>query len=155
MAGKKKEFIMTAAHEKFCQHYSEYGNMRQAFMYAWPETKFSSAGQAASMLMKKDEITDRIQQLREEVQVEFNQTKDGTIKDLIRSAEEAKKAFQFAAYAKLREMVIELCGLYPIKQTKQDVNITAKGPIKIDFGGFDPDKADSKPETPEEPEANS
>lgn len=132
---KKKPLIMTAAHEKFCQHYSEYGNMRQAFLYAWPETKFSAAGQAASMLMKKSEISDRIQQIREEVQVEFNQTKEGTIKDLIRSAEEAKKAFQFAAYAKLREMVINLCGLYPVKKSEHDITSGGKPitPIQINF----------------------
>lgn len=107
-----KKFIHTEAHEKFCQFYSEFGNGRQAFMYAWPETKFSSAGELSSKILKKVEILERIEQIKEEFKTKYHQDKDKTIRDLIDSAEQAKEQMAWTTYAKLREMVIKMKGFY-------------------------------------------
>lgn len=107
----KKIFKMTPAHEKFCQHYSEYGNATQAYLFAWPNVKYGTAKTEGSEMLTKPDIAERIDQLKEEFAVQYKQTKEGTIRDLIQSAEEAKTAGQFSAYAKLREMIIKMCGL--------------------------------------------
>ena len=125
----KKIKTLTPDEEKFGRHYADYGNGRQAFMYAWPKSNFNSASELASRLLKRVEIYDRIQQHREQISVEFNQTKEGTIRDLIVAAEEAKRAFQFAAYAKIRDMVIKLCGFYEPDKVEHlgTINLTIPG----------------------------
>lgn len=108
----KKVFKMTPAHDKFCQHYAEYGNATQAYLFAWPNVKYGSARELGSNLLTNIDIKEKIEQLKEEFAVQYKQTKDGTIRDLIQSAEEAKAIGQFTAYAKLREMIIKMCGYY-------------------------------------------
>lgn len=131
----KKSKSLTPDEEKFCRHYADYGNGRQAYMYAWPKSNFNSASELASRLLKRVEINARIQQHREEIAVQFNQTKDGTIRDLIIAAEEAKKAFQFAAYAKIREMIIKLCGFYEPKKIEHSGEIN----LNLEIPGLEPD----------------
>ncbi len=108
----KKTFQFTPSHEKFCQHYSEYGNATQAFLFAWPKVTYNTAKAHGYELLQNVAIKERIEQLKEEFAVEYKQTKDGTIRDLIQTAEEAKAQGQFSAYAKLREMIIRMCGFY-------------------------------------------
>lgn len=103
---------MKPAHEKFCQHYAEYGNATQSFLFAFPKVTYGTAKAEGSKLLAKVDIKEKIEQLKEEFAVEYNQTKDGTIRDLIQTAEEAKAKGQFSAYAKLREMIIKMCGFY-------------------------------------------
>ena len=119
----KKALIFTAAHEKFCQVFSEVNNGRVAFMAAWPDSKFSSSSELASRLLKTVEIQERIEQIKEEITARYILDKDKTIIDLIKSAEEAKEAGQFGAYGKLREMVIKIQGLY----AENKVDITTGG----------------------------
>ena len=119
----KKVFQMTPAHEKFCQHYAEYSNATQAYLFAFSKVTYKSARELGSNLLTNVDIKERIEQLKEEFAVEYNQTKDGTIRDLIQTAEEAKAQGQFSAYAKLREMIIKMCGFYEAE--KQE--ITHKG----------------------------
>lgn len=136
----KKQLILTAAHEKFCQHYSEYDCARQAFMYAWPQTKFSSAGELASRMLKNVEILERIEHIKEEFAVQYRQTREGNVRDLINTAEEAKAQGQYSAYAKLREMVLRMAGLQdPIKEDNSKDDKT----IILDLPGLEPEEEDS------------
>ena len=112
MAKQKTNKTPNPAHEKFCQHYAEYANATQAYLFAFPNIKYSTAGTEGLRLLKNPAIKERIEQLQDEFRTQYKQTKEGTIRDLINAAEEAKKAFQFPAYAKLREMVIKMCGFY-------------------------------------------
>lgn len=139
----KKGKSLTPEEEKFCRHYADYGNGRQAFMYAWPKSNFNSASELASRLLKRVEIDARIQQHREEVAVQFNQTKDGTIRELIIAAEEAKKAFQFGAYASIRNMVIKLLGYYePDKhEHKISFDLEIPGTESEEQDGTDPEES--------------
>ena len=112
MAGKRKKDPFTPLHEKFCQHYAEYGNATQAYLFAWPKVAYSSAKSEGCEMAAKPYIKERIEQIKEEFAVQYNQTKAGTVRDLINAAEEATAMGQFPAYAKLREMVIKMCGFY-------------------------------------------
>jgi len=138
MAKQKINKPLTTEEEKFCRHYADFGNGRQAFMYAWPNSNFNSSSELASRLLKKVDIDARIQQHREEVAVQFNQTKEGTIRDLIIAAEEAKKAFQFAAYAKIRDMVIKLVGFYEPEKHEHSGSID----LNLKTPGLDSDEDD-------------
>lgn len=129
--GKKKESLPSIIKEpvlleKFCQHYSQYENRTQAYLFARGDKRidkngvtYDSAKELGHRMMQVPEVKERIAQIQEELAVQYNQTKDNNIRDLINSAEEAKAQGQFGAYAKLRDMVIRLCGLYP--SDKQEI----------------------------------
>lgn len=108
----KKVFKMTPAHNKFCEHYSEYGNATQAYLFAFPGVAYNTAKSEGYTLLQNLTIKEKIDQLQEEFNVQFRQDKKRTVRDLIVAAEEAKSQMQWAAYAKLRDMVIKLEGLY-------------------------------------------
>jgi len=124
----KKVYKITPAHDKFCQHYAEYGNATQAYLFAFPKVTYGSARELGARMLSVDEIAEKIEQIKEEFAVEYKQSKDGTIRDLINSAEEAKAQGQFSAYAKLREMIIKMCGFYAPEKSE----ITHKG-ITINY----------------------
>lgn len=116
----KKQFKFTPVHEKFCTHYAEYGNATVAYLYAFGSKAdgdkngvvYSTAKSSGPELLQNTAILERIEQLKEEFAVQFKQTKENTVRDLINAAEEAKALGKFADYAKLRDMVIRLIGLY-------------------------------------------
>lgn len=142
----KKVFKMTPAHEKFCQHYSEYGNATQAYLYAFPSVTYKSARELGSNLLTNIDIAERIDCLKEEFAVQYNQTKEGTIRDLIQSAEEAKAQGQFTAYAKLREMIIKMTGFYMAEK----VDVTSQGQkivINLNLNDDDDQTPEDKPDT--------
>jgi phage terminase small subunit len=108
---------ISPTHEKFAQHYAHYGVATQAYMFAFPNAKYKTARELGMRLLKRPEVIEKIEQLKEEFATKYNQSKEGTIRDLIDSAEQAKEFGQFAAYAKMRDMIIKMCGFYePDKQ---------------------------------------
>lgn len=123
MARQKANKPPNPAYEKFCQHYAEYANATQAYLFAFPNIKYSTAGTEGPKLLGNPAIKERIEQLQDEFKTQYKQTKEGTIRDLINAAEEAKKAFQFPAYAKLREMVIKMCGFYEPDRIEHSGNV--------------------------------
>jgi phage terminase small subunit len=115
----KKEYKWTPADEKFCEHYFEYGNQTQAALFAFGDKRvdpkgitYETAKNKGSEMMTYPHILEYIEQLKEEFSAQFKQNKEKTVRDLITSAEEAKKAGQFVAYAKIRDMVIKMEGFY-------------------------------------------
>jgi hypothetical protein len=129
----KKIFKMTPLHDKFCQHYAEYGNATQAYLFAFPNVKYGTAKTEGNELLTKPDIKEKIDQLKEEFAVEYRQTKEGTIRDLIQTAEEAKAQGQFSAYAKLRDMIIKMCGFYEPEKIEHSGAID----IKLSIPGVD------------------
>ncbi len=114
---KKKVYRFTPANEAFCQHYAEYSNATQAYLQAYPNCKYGSAKTLGPRLLENIDIIERITHIKEEFAVSVQQTKERTVEALIMSAEEAKQAGQFSAYAKMRDMIIKMCGFYePEKQ---------------------------------------
>ncbi len=136
----KKVFKMTPAHEKFCQHYTEYGNATQAYLFAWPKVAYGTARTEGSEMLTKPDIMSRIEQLKEEFAVQYNQTKDGTIRDLIETAEQAKAQGQFSAYAKLRDMIIKMTGFYEPEKIHHSGGMN----LNLQIPGMEPD--DSEPD---------
>lgn len=119
----KKVFKFTPAHEAFCQHYAEFGNATQAYLHAFPSVKYNTAKAEGPRLTAIPSIIERIEHIKEEFAVSVQQSKEKTIQALILSGEEAKKAGQFSAYAKLRDMIIKMCGFYE----PDKVDITSAG----------------------------
>lgn len=138
MAKKETNKVMSPAHCKFCEHYSEYSNATQAYLFAFPGTKYGSAKTLGSALLTNVDIKERIEQLKEEFECQFRQDKDRTIRDLLVSAEEAKKLGEWATYAKLRDMVARISKFYETK-----VDITSGGEkISINLNLGDDDETD-------------
>lgn len=131
---KKKVYKFTPAHEAFCQHYAEYGNATQAYLHAFPKVKYGSAKVEGCKLLTIPNISERIEAIKEQFAVSIQQSKERTVEALIKSGEEAKKAGQFSAYAKLRDMVIKLCGFYEPEKVQVD--------HKYNIGFASPDKPD-------------
>lgn len=123
----KKKFIITPAHEKFCQHYSQYGNATQAYIHAFPGSTYGSSRELGSNLLTNVDIKEKIEQLKEATALVAKQTAEQTVNELLVAAEEAKAQMQWGAYAKLREMVIKLCGLNPIE--KQEITLKQEQPL--------------------------
>ena len=98
--------------EVFCIAYSKHGNATQAYHKAKPLTTYDTCRTSGSLTYAKLHIKERIQFLIDEFAANVHQSKESTINDLIRSAEEAKAAGQFSAYAKIRDMIIKMCGFY-------------------------------------------
>lgn len=131
---------MTPAHHKFCEHYSEYSNATQAYLFAFPGVKYGTAKTEGSKLLTNPDISERIEQLKEEFECQFRQDKNRTIRDLIVASEEAKAIGEWATYAKLRDMVARISKFYETK-----VDITSKGEkISIELNLGDNDEQDDK-----------
>lgn len=120
---KKKNIKFTPAHEVFCQHYAEHGNATMAYLQSHPNVKYNTAKADGPKLTAIPSIQERIEQIKEEFALSVQQSKEKTIQALIQSGEEAKLAGQFSAYAKLRDMVIKMCGFYEPDR----VDITSAG----------------------------
>ncbi len=108
-----KDKILKPQHNKFAEHYAEHGNATLAYMFAFPNTTYASARVLGSNLLTNLNIQDIIEHKKQEFNSQYMLSKEQTVRDLIDSAEEAKQFGQFAAYAKIREMVIKIQGLYP------------------------------------------
>lgn len=136
MAKKKIDklvVVLSRSEERFCNEYALTSNATQSYLKANPNVTYDTAKTLGSRLFTKVYISERIAQIKEADAVQWNQTKDGTIKDLINTAEEAKAAGQFSAYAKLREMVIKIVGFYEpekIDVRSQQTIINYVKPIK-------------------------
>ena len=139
---KKVKPDLNIAYEKFCQHYSEHTNATQAYLFAFPEAKYSTANTEGPQFLLKPRISERILQLKEEFILKYGQTKDKTIKDLINAAEMALKESQYAAYAKLREMIIRMQGFYEPDKIEHSGSLN----INLQIPGID----DTKVDEPEE-----
>ena len=140
MAKKQINKVMSPAHCKFCEHYAEYSNATQAYLFAFPGTKYGSAKTLGSALLTNVDISEKIAELKEEFECQFRQDKDRTIRDLILSAEEAKAIGEWATYTKLRDMIAKMSGFYETK-----VDITSKGEkisIELNLGDDEQDAKD-------------
>ena len=142
MARPKKDKPLSPAHEKFCQHYAEYSNATMAYRFAFPTTTYGSAKTLGPRLLEKVDISERIEELVLEFKTQYTQTKTQTIRDLIQAAEEAKKAFQYPAYAKLREMIIKLVGFYE----PDKIEISGSIDFELKVPGVEPDKDEDESE---------
>ena len=133
---KKTNNILSPAHAKYCEHYAEYSNCTQAYLFAFPNVKYSTAKTEGPKLLTNPVISEKIEQLKEEFECQFRQDKNRTIRDLIVSAEEAKSIGEWATYAKLRDMVARISKFYETK-----VDITSGGEkISIELNlGNDPE----------------
>lgn len=151
-----KQFKFTPVHEKFCQHYCEYGNATVAYLYAFGSKAdgdkngvvYSTAKSHGPALLQNAAILERVEQLKEEFAAQFKQTKENTVRDLINAAEEAKALGQFQAYAKLREMVIKLHGLYEPDKIEHKIEYDLNVP------GLDITEADTEEENEADSENN-
>ena len=135
-----KKFKITPAHIKFCEHYAEYGNATQAYLYAFPNVAYGTAKTEGNQLLTKPDIKERIDNLVEQFQTQFRQDKDKTIRDLFITAEQAKAAGNFVAYAKLREMIIKMKGFY------EPDKIEHSGNVGLDIKIISPEEDDSPEE---------
>lgn len=141
-----KQFRFTPVHEKFCVHYSEYGNATVAYLYAFGSKAdgdkngvvYSTAKSEGPKLLQNTAILERIEQLKEEFATQFKQTKENTVRDLMMAAEEAKAQGQFSAYAKLRDMVIRIHGLYEPDKFEHKVE------YELGIPGLDSTEADTE-----------
>ena len=120
---KKKTYKFTPAHEAFCQHYAEHGNATMAYLFAYPKVTYGTAKTEGCKLLTIPNIEERVTHLKEEFAVSIQQTKERTVEALISSAEEAKIAGQFAAYAKMRDMIIKMCGFYEPEKVQVETKI--------------------------------
>lgn len=113
---------LSEKHEKFCQIYCEIMNGTQAYLVVYPKAAYHSASANASRLLKVEKIKVRIAEIQEKFAANTKQDKDKTISDLLKVSEEARMEGRFNDYAKLREMVVKMCGFYEpekveVKQT--------------------------------------
>lgn len=126
-------------HELFCNYYVNSGNQVKSYMQVFTGCTYDSAKSQGHMLYKRPEIKARVAELKDEITAElkeqYKQTREQTIKDLLTASEEAKAAGAFAAYAKLREMIIRMCGFY----APDEVNINNNVAWSLKFPGLDED----------------
>ena len=120
----KKTFKMTPAHHKFCEHYVEYSNATQAYLFAFPNVTYGTAKTEGSEMLTKPDIKEKIEQLQEEFITQFRQDKLRMIRDLTVSAEEFKKMGDNANYMKAKAEISKLAGLY--EPDKQDHTTNGK-----------------------------
>ena len=118
-----KKFKITPAHEKFCSMYADTGNATGSYLYAFSGVTYGSARELGSKLLTNIDIKNLIDIYKEENKIKYDFDKEKTERDLIQTAEEAKRLGQFQAYAKLREMVIKIRGYY----AKNEIDITSNG----------------------------
>ena len=111
------------AHEKFVQVYCELLNGTQAYLQVYPKCSYGSAAANASRLLKKDNVKERILEVQELFAAKTKQDKNKTIQELLVVAEEARRDENYAAYAKIRDMIIKMCGMYEAKK----LEVEAKG----------------------------
>ena len=143
MAKKPVNKPMSPAHIKFCEHYSEYSNATQAYLFAFPNVTYGSAKTEGPRLLAKPDISERIQQLNEEFECQFRQDKRRTIRDLMVSAEEAKKIGEWASYVKLRDLIIKVARL-----TEPEVDNSNKDTtIKLELPGLESEEEETDEQT--------
>ena len=103
---------LSTRHEKFCNVYCELLNGTQSYLSVYPNATYGSAAANASRLLKVDNVKERIAEIQERFAVRTKQDKNKTVRDLLIVAEEARLGERYGEYAKLRDMVIKLCGFY-------------------------------------------
>ena len=123
--------IVKLKQEKFATHYAEFSNATRAYLYANPKAAYSTARVEGCKYLAHPNIAQLIESKQAEFNEKFMHSKEKTIQELIQTAEQAKKANQFGAYGKLREMVIKICGFYEPEKIEQT------GTIIIKFDGDD------------------
>jgi len=114
--------------EKFAAHYAEFSNATRGYLYANPSATYNTARTEGSRWLAEPNIQDLIQEKKDEFNEKFMHSKEKTIQDLLEAAEEAKAIRNYNAYAKLREMIIKMCGF------NEPDKIEMKTEIKFDFG---------------------
>jgi len=85
MSKSKNKYGLTDKEEKFCQLYVEIGNGTQAYLDAYdcdPNNR-KKACEEASLMCKKQNISDRIDGLREETRQIFLKKKEDILQDLL------------------------------------------------------------------------
>lgn len=112
---------LKASHEKFAQVYCKMLNGTQAYLDIYPNCSYNSAAANSSRLLKREDVKERIRETQERFTVRTKQDKNKTVEELLVAAEEAREDKNFAAYAKIRDMIIKLCGLYEAKKMDVDV----------------------------------
>lgn len=128
MSNKKKNNI---AWDKFARHYAEFGIATQAYLHAYPNVTYGTAGTNGSKLLENTEIQEKIKLAKEELAVAAMRSRERTIADLLQSAEEAKEAGQFNAYGKLHDMVIRLLGFYDIDNAQKGNQLPTEIKVNI------------------------
>lgn len=119
MAKNKTVRGNNVAHNKFAEHYAEFGIATQAYLFAYPNAAYSTASTNGNNLLQKTEIQEKIKASKEALATASMRSKERTIKDLLDTAEQAKKDGKWTAYAKLHEMIIKMLGYYELDNNQK------------------------------------
>ena len=120
---KKTKFELSINHLKFVEHFCEYGNATQAYLYSFPNVNYNTARTEGNKLLTNPDISILITQEKEKLSVQFGLTKDRKVRELTLALERAEKAEQWGAYTKLQDMLIKLGGLYEAQKHEITGNI--------------------------------
>lgn len=110
--------------EKFAAHYSVHGNATRAYLSVFTRVEYSTARNEGAKYMANPCIIEIIEKFKEEFRERYMHNKEEKIQELQNSAEEAKALGQFAAYAKIQDMIIKMLDLNP--QNKLDITSAGK-----------------------------
>jgi len=112
---------LSAKHEKFCIEYCKLLHANLAYCAVYPNSAYNSSFGNSSRLLKKPRIQERIAEIQEKFAATVKQDKNKTVSDLLETAEQARADGRYGDYAKLRDMVIKMCGFYEAEKVDVDI----------------------------------
>lgn len=117
---------LNEAHMKFIQHYIKYNNAAQAYIHAYPNVTYTTAINEGSKLVKGNLIKDELQKERERLAVINHIDKNDLLEKYIIVAEEAREAKNYAAFAKISDMINKMTGQYMAEKIEHsgDMGVT-------------------------------
>jgi|SRR3989304_5950987 len=127
---------MNLRNQAFIEEYlNNGGNATTAYLTVYQDVTYGTAKTEGNKLITRPDVQLEIAAKRAVLAQKNLITRQQMIEDLNSSAEEAKQAGQYAAYAKMREMIIKIYGYYaPDKVQVSNLNLELKFPdMNIDI----------------------
>lgn len=103
---------LNEAHRAFIQHYIKYNNAVQAYIHAYPNATYSTALKESSRLLKADLVMEELNNEKEKLAIINHIDKNDLLEKYMIVAEEAREAKNYAAFAKISDMINKMTGQY-------------------------------------------
>lgn len=130
----------TDKNRMFCNEYIKNGgNGTQAYLIAYTGVTYGTAQTESSKLLLKPLVSNYLQKERAEIAKLERIERSYVVTHLRTLIANAANDDDRGNLIKALNLLADIGGL---KQEKPTVSVTTQGPVKIDFGGFDPDKPD-------------
>lgn len=134
------EVKFTDKNRAFCDEYLKNGgNGTQAYLVAYTGVTYNTAHSNSVKLLQKASVTTYLNIQRAEIAKLERIERSYVVTHLRKLIADCANDNDRSNLIKSLNLLSEIGGL---KVEKPTVNVTTQGPVKIDFGGFDPDKPD-------------